>query len=703
MSRRPIERVVQQLRQAAGDDGARPDAELLRLFVDQGDEAAFAALVRRHAAMVLGVCRRVAGDAHDAEDAFQAAFCVLLRKARSIRRREVLGSWLYGVAYRTALAARARRARTHRREHQVDAMPQPVTMPAEPERDWQPLLDAALARLPDKYRAPIVLCDLEGKSRRAAAEQLGLAEGTLSSRLARARRLLAHRLRRQGVALSGGALAALLSESTASAQVPAALVQTVASAGAQVLSGQAALAFSGSVLALAEGVMKSLLVGKLKVLTVVLLIALGVLGLGGIRLWLVHASDEPAAAPSEAPATLPGALDPSESAAQVPSAPTVPVPAQTSDPATSPRNLPPQYRVELAILVNGKPIATPSIVTTQQQRASVQVAVDAGQAGKPGLGVMTCGIDVIRLRGNEALVSFTIDQKQRQSSALVRGQSLEFEDFIALDAWKEITDPTWAGMTFKLKVNHARRLPQPPPLPKLPESPAATAKETGTELRIFRLEHSSAAEAAKVLQEAFGSSRARIVSDDRSNSLFLTADATDLAVAERILRYLDSEQAPARRETPRSDATAPMGNHAAPAAKAPAAAALALPNLPLAWSPDGQRLFVGTHNGILMLESATGKIIAKMEDVSKTVEAVAISPDGKLLASGNKEGAVRLWDAATGKQLRQLPKVATVSLEFRVDGASMTTLLIVTATDQSRHVFNLATGELVRVEKQKEN
>src|SRR5438034_11777425 len=128
-----MQRVLDQLRRAALTpvNGALPDAELLRRFVDQGDETAFTALVRRHAALVLGVCRRVTGDEHDAEDAFQAAFCVLLRKAGSIRRREVLGGWLYGVAYRTALAAKARRAKTRRREVQVDAMPQPLVMPPE--------------------------------------------------------------------------------------------------------------------------------------------------------------------------------------------------------------------------------------------------------------------------------------------------------------------------------------------------------------------------------------------------------------------------------------------------------------------------------------------------------------------------------------------------------------------------------------------
>src|SRR6266496_2799702 len=165
-------------------------------------------------------------------------------------------------------------------------MPQPLVMPPEPGQDWQPLLDAALERLPDQYRVPIILCDLEGKSRKEAARQLNLAEGTLSSRLARGRRLLAARLKRHGLALSGGALAAALAQNAAAAQVPASLLQTVAQAGAQVVAGQApaALAFSAHVLALTEGVMKAMLIGKLKSLTV-LMVACAALTLGGVWLW----------------------------------------------------------------------------------------------------------------------------------------------------------------------------------------------------------------------------------------------------------------------------------------------------------------------------------------------------------------------------------------------------------------------------------
>src|SRR6516225_6874494 len=138
------------------------DERLLESFVTRRDEAAFEALARRYGPMVLGVCRRVLGNPHDAEDAFQATFLVLVCKAASVRRREPVGSWLYGVAYRTALEAKGRLARRRVRERQVRDMPQPTAEPEEELRELLPVLDRELSRLPEYYRAAVVLCDLEG-------------------------------------------------------------------------------------------------------------------------------------------------------------------------------------------------------------------------------------------------------------------------------------------------------------------------------------------------------------------------------------------------------------------------------------------------------------------------------------------------------------------------------------------------------------
>ena len=187
---RPVSRFLHQLRWAAPHQGGPTDAELLQLYLEGGDGAAFAALVRRHGPMVLGVCRRVLRHEQDAEDAFQATFLVLARKAHTVVPPAAVGNWLYGVAYRAAQKAREAAARRRARERRARPR-QPEGLPG-PECHED--LDREIARLPDVYRTAVVLCDLQGLSRKEAARRLGCPEGTLSSRLAKARRLLARRL-----------------------------------------------------------------------------------------------------------------------------------------------------------------------------------------------------------------------------------------------------------------------------------------------------------------------------------------------------------------------------------------------------------------------------------------------------------------------------------------------------------------------------
>jgi RNA polymerase sigma factor (sigma-70 family) len=256
------------------------DGELLDRFLTQRDEAAFEALMRRHGPMVLAVCRRVLPNPHDAEDAFQATFLVLVRKAASLKDRELVGNWLHGTAYRAALEARAARRRS--RERQVNPMPEPEAPTTERWEDLRPFLDRELSRLPEKFRVPVVLCDLEGRTRREVARQLGIPEGTLSGRLTTARRKLARRLTRHGVLLSGAGLATVLSQSSVSACVPVPLAISTTKAVTAVAAGQATVAgiVSAKVAALTEGVVKTMPVTKLKSLTIVF-VAAAVFGSGG--------------------------------------------------------------------------------------------------------------------------------------------------------------------------------------------------------------------------------------------------------------------------------------------------------------------------------------------------------------------------------------------------------------------------------------
>src|SRR5208283_4994999 len=180
------------------------DGQLLDAFVVRRDEAAFTTLVQRHGPMVQRVCRRVLGDAHDAEDAFQAAFLVLARKAGAIRHRSSVGGWLYEVAYHLALRGRANAARRRKHERQAPEMSPPNPLSEREREELQTMLDEELHRLPEKYRTPLVLCYLEGKTNTQAAEELGWPAGSMSSRLTRARELLRDRLAGRGVALSAG-------------------------------------------------------------------------------------------------------------------------------------------------------------------------------------------------------------------------------------------------------------------------------------------------------------------------------------------------------------------------------------------------------------------------------------------------------------------------------------------------------------------
>ena len=262
--------------QHGGDQ--QTDGELLESFLTRQEESAFALLVQRHGPMVLAVARRLLGNTEDAEDVFQATFLVLVRKASRIARRDLLGNWLYGVAYRTALEARRLRSRRQARERQVDVLPDPVDRARTQCPELPGLLDAALSRLPDKYRTAIVLCDLQGCSRQEAARHLCIPEGTLSSRLATGRRQLARRLARQGFPLSTGALAASLAES-GSACPPAPLMLATGQAALRLLCRSTDVPIaSAKILSLVDGVIRAMFLHKIKVSTAVIVV-LGLIGL----------------------------------------------------------------------------------------------------------------------------------------------------------------------------------------------------------------------------------------------------------------------------------------------------------------------------------------------------------------------------------------------------------------------------------------
>jgi RNA polymerase sigma factor (sigma-70 family) len=267
------------------DGAGLPDGALLECFVRGRDDGAFEALLRRHGPMVLGVCRRVLGNEADAEDAFQATFLVLVRKAATIRPRGLVGNWLFGVARNTAKKAKAMSER--RRVREREAATRRTDGPPDDDHELQRILDEELAALPEKYRVPIVLCDLEGKPLKEAAALLGAPVGTVGTRLARGRRLLAGRLARRGVTVTGSLLAAALAEGAVPARL---LASTIQAAGALAAGPAAAGAVSTNVAALTAGVMKTMLLSKLKVATA-LLVVVGI-GAGMGVMSLAHEGPE---------------------------------------------------------------------------------------------------------------------------------------------------------------------------------------------------------------------------------------------------------------------------------------------------------------------------------------------------------------------------------------------------------------------------
>ena len=279
MTRVSLQPLIRRLLRTVGGDGDLSDRQLLERFVNLKDEAAFETIVWRYGRMILGTCRRILHDHHDAEDAFQATFLVLFHKAASINRRDSLSSWLFKVAYRVALKARDRLGPRPGQAELVE--------PAAPEascdlvwRDMRPILDEQLNRLPEKYRAPLVLHYLEGKTVEQVARQLGWPQGTVTGRLDRAKQQLRKRLVYQGITLSATAMAAALTHGTASAQATAGLVASTLRATTLCAAGKAEIV-SASITTLTQGVLRAMFPIRTMKVAVTLVGACCLLAVGG--------------------------------------------------------------------------------------------------------------------------------------------------------------------------------------------------------------------------------------------------------------------------------------------------------------------------------------------------------------------------------------------------------------------------------------
>jgi RNA polymerase sigma factor (sigma-70 family) len=601
------------------DDSRLTDGQLLGCFIEHQDEAAFAALVKRHASLVWNVCRRLL-EQHDAEDAFQASFLVLLRKAASIRRRELLASWLYGVAHQTALQARRTMARRQAREKQVVDLPEPAVS-EDLWKDLQPLLDQELSRLPDDHRVVLLLCDLEGRTRKEVAQQLRVPEGTVASRLARARTMLAKRLAWHGLAVTGATLAAVLAQKAASASVPPSILSSTIKAASLIAAGQAvaAEAFSLEVAALTEGVMKSMLLTRLKAPMAGLLL-MGALVCGAGVIYRTQAAEQPQQ------------------------------PVKEKQPAVATEQPQQPVKEKQPAVVKTQAAEQPQPVKENQQKEEAVPKVRATLEGHSGSVMSVCfspdGKTLASASGDKTIKLWDPATGQERVTFKGHTSSVHFVCFSpdgkTLASASAVTVKLWDAATGQER--------------------ATLQGHTGTILSMAyspdgqTLATASGDRTVKLWDVASGKERATLQGHaGYVYGVAFSPDGKTVASGSTVDRLVKLWDAASGKE--RATLQGHTGNV-----------------LSLGFSPDGRTLASGSQDRTIKLwDTATGKPRASLRGHDGLVYSVCFSPDGKTLASGCLDKTIKLWDAATGQQRATLQgHTNTVeSVAFSPDGKTL--------------------------------
>lgn len=497
----------------------RTDRQLMELFIEQQDQSAFAAIVTRHGPMVLGVCQRIIGTMHDAEDAFQATFLLLAQKAARIIPGDAVGPWLHGVACRVALKSRTmlRRRQRHERlaaqnrnEGQSDSMPG---------NDLRSVLDQELQRLPRPYRLLVILCDLQGGTFRQVARQLQLPVGTLSGRLKRGRELLAERLARRGITLSASVLALMIAEQ-ATAQVPALWVSNTARAAAAWIAAESLVPglVCHSVVTLVKGTATAMMWNQLKLVTGVGLLAL-LLSVG----WLASSST----------AQEKGASTPFPQAA--PRSPVAPV-----------KDDKPQYLVQFTLyeLNTDKKqfdvVASPRLVVHAHSKATIQMGqMQKMQSSKVTPDFWITGfeaeVEVQPQQNNEVILQIKAQQtRKRETKSDAFITEAHAENIVQSCKLSETIELPWEpfGRVGKIELKVVKvldgRLQQPEP-----------ASNPDIETRVFPISHAVANEVAATLRQTHPDLIHSLGIDTRTNSLVVQGKKDDLKKCEEIIKKLD--------------------------------------------------------------------------------------------------------------------------------------------------------------------
>jgi RNA polymerase sigma factor (sigma-70 family) len=694
MARAHLSAVLRHLRRQTGANLGEgvTDGQLLERFAARRDEAAFGALVERHGPMVLSACRRVLTDRHEAEDVFQATFLVLARKAKSLDRRPSVSSWLYTVAYRLALKARAGAAR--RRPPDVPQPPAPPDALAELSgRELCAILDEELHRLPEKYRAPLVLCCLEGKTRDEAAELLGWRPGSLKGRLERGRELLRTRLARRGLTLSAGLLGTLLSQADAAA-LPAGLARATARAALQP-------ADSGPAADLADAGLRLVSASRLKVGAALTLVLLTVAGAGlAMRPKAQAPATEPPAVERRAGDPLPeGALvrlgglgfrGDWDHLAFTPDGKAIAV--QQGDSlalldVTSGKVLRRFARLSggpVAFSPDGKLLAATVgnmialfdvatgrklrewIVGTPSDRLDAWESVGALRFAPDGkMLVATCGLshgrwklrrwDVATGDGRGAQDG---DPGQQPFACSPDGKLLAVLDRAGPAVC--LLDAVWH--------NERRRV-------KLPAVPEALAVAPGGQLLAVAEEGG----AIHLLDAATGEHLRQLAGHrGGTQKLVFSADGKRLASAgaDRSIRLWDVA---ARRELLRVPTD--YGVYAS-----------------LLWSPDGKRLAytLQCQNAIHLLDADTGRDLHPPQGHSAEVFWAGYTPDGRTLLTAGRDGTVRFWERGSGREVRRIT-TGVVNGVWRCALSPDGTMLATTGcTEPMVRLWDVSTGQELR-------